>query len=277
MLARQDKRSRHGKLRAQRQDVSKEIISELKRKAQITSSKLDRKTSDAQAKFESSLRESLDAIKAKPQIYAEFPDTEIPASKLVFQAENLNFRFHGAPAPLWATPINLAVKGPLKVAVTGGNGAGKSTFLKLLTGEPKLTGEMSGSLKLGNLDYRFIDQSLEMIDRSKSVLENASFASSKNHALIRNLLAQFLFTGDQVNQIAGTLSGGEKLRMALAMSLLADPVPQLLILDEPTNNIDITNLEFMEAALEKFKGALIVVSHDTTFLEHIGINCWLHL
>lgn len=277
MLARQEKRSRHGKARAERQDDSKEIISGLKRKAQLTVSRLDKRTSEAHADSDLNFRESLAALKSKPQIYADFPETEIPASKLVLLAENLNFKFAGEPAPLWGAPISLTVKGPMKVAITGGNGAGKSTFLRLLIGDPESPGEQSGTVQLGNLNFRFIDQSLAIVDRAKSVLENTRSKSQKDQGELRNLLAQFLFTGDKVHQTAGTLSGGEKLRLAFAISLLADPAPQILILDEPTNNIDITNLEFIEAALEKFKGALFVVSHDMTFLENIGIDLWIDL
>ncbi len=214
----------------------------------------------------------MEAIKVKPLIYAEFPETVIPNSKLVFETRDMNFRFSNSESPLWSKPLNLVVKGPSKVAIDGLNGSGKSTFLNLLTSQSGLNGQMTGHLKLGNLNYSYIDQRLTVIDQEKSVLENVERHTKKSVVELRNLLAQFLFNGKTVNQLAGTLSGGEKLRLALAKSLLADPAPQLLILDEPTNNIDVTNLEFLEAALEKFKGALIVVSHDVKFVENINVD-----
>jgi ATPase subunit of ABC transporter with duplicated ATPase domains len=130
---------------------------------------------------------------------------------------------------------------------------------------------------MGDVEYGFIDQQTLILDDGKTVFQNAYETSQRSVIEIRNLLAQFLFPGKNADQVVSTLSGGERLRAALAKVMISDPVPQLLILDEPTNNLDLANLEFLEIALSQFNGALIVVSHDVTFLEKIGIGETLKL
>jgi ATPase subunit of ABC transporter with duplicated ATPase domains len=122
-----------------------------------------------------------------------------------------------------------------------------------------------------------MDQHSSILDDNLTVLDNARSGSAKSIAEIRNLLAQFLFQGDKALQIVSTLSGGERLRASLAKILLADPAPQVLIMDEPTNNLDIMNIEFLEEALSHFQGAILVISHDFTFLEGIRITDELRL
>jgi ATPase subunit of ABC transporter with duplicated ATPase domains len=211
-------------------------------------------------------------LKVDQTIYADFPETEIPAGKLVFEARDLNFRYDGASREVWKNTLTFSMKGASRVVITGHNGSGKTTFLNLLTGFQKPNGTVSGSLKLGDVAFGLVDQHAVLLDQNKTVFENVYETSRKGVVEIRNLLAQFLFPGKKADQIASTLSGGERVRAALAKILISDPAPQLLILDEPTNNLDMLNLEFLESALSKFKGAMIIVSHDFTFLDKIGIT-----
>uniref|UniRef100_UPI00278C0788 ATP-binding cassette domain-containing protein n=1 Tax=Streptomyces sp. KL118A TaxID=3045153 RepID=UPI00278C0788 len=111
-----------------------------------------------------------------------------------------------------------------------------------------------------------------------TVAENvAAYAPDATNNRIRARLARFLFKGARADQRAGTLSGGERFRAALAALLLAEPAPQLLMLDEPTNNLDMASAKQLSTALESYEGALIVASHDLPFLESIGITRWLLL
>ncbi len=152
-----------------------------------------------------------------------------------------------------------------KIAVVGVNGAGKSSFLKVLAGK---TEPSSGSVTLGagvNLGY-FSQHAMEVLDPKLTVFDTLQgVLPQANIGVIRNLLAAFLFRGEEVDKKVASLSGGEKSRLVLA-SLLARPL-NLLILDEPTNHLDIQSRETLLQALRKFTGTVLLVSHDRHFLR----------
>lgn len=125
---------------------------------------------------------------------------------------------------------------------------------------------------------RFLPQRLDVLDGELSVAENvARFAPGATNNRVRARLARFLFRGARADQQASTLSGGERFRAALAALMLAEPAPQLLMLDEPTNNLDMASVRQLTSALESYEGALVVASHDLPFLESLGITRWLML
>ena len=166
----------------------------------------------------------------------------------------------------------LDLRGPERVALIGRNGAGKTTLLRTIAGElSPVAGEAHAHVPL-----RFLPQRLDVIDGELSVAENvARFAPAATNNRVRARLARFLFRGARADQQAATLSGGERFRAALAALMLAEPAPQLLMLDEPTNNLDMASVRQLTTALESYEGALIVASHDLPFLESIGITRWL--
>jgi ATPase subunit of ABC transporter with duplicated ATPase domains len=168
----------------------------------------------------------------------------------------------------------LIVRGPERIALTGPNGAGKTTLAKMITGE----------LTAGSLTVRlpvpagYLPQRLDVLDGSLTVAENVRAAApSASVNEVRAGLARFLFRGSRADQLAGSLSGGERFRAVLASLLLATPPPQLLLLDEPTNNLDMASARQLTEALSCYRGALIVVSHDLPFLRSIAITRWLRL
>jgi ATP-binding cassette subfamily F protein 3 len=152
-----------------------------------------------------------------------------------------------------------------KIAVVGVNGAGKSTFLKVLTGQ---TPPSVGSVVLGanvNLGY-FSQHAMDILDPKKSVFTTVQEALPQaSIGVVRNLCAAFLFQGDDVDKRVDKLSGGEKSRLVLA-TLLARPL-NFLVLDEPTNHLDIQSREILLEALQNFAGTVVLVSHDRHFLR----------
>ncbi len=154
-----------------------------------------------------------------------------------------------------------------KVAVVGVNGAGKSTFLKVMAGE---TEPSAGTVALGanvNLGY-FSQQAMDVLDPKKSVFETVhDVIPQASIGVVRNLCAAFLFQGDAVDKRIDKLSGGEKSRVVLA-TLLARPI-NLLVLDEPTNHLDIQSREILLEALQSFTGTVVLVSHDRHFLRSL--------
>lgn len=159
------------------------------------------------------------------------------------------------------------VKGD-RIAIVGVNGAGKSTFSRLISGgeEPS-----SGSVTMGrHTQIAFFSQThADDLDPEKTVLECVEGAATRESApMVRNLLGCFLFRGDDVHKRVGVLSGGERSRVALVCMLLHPA--NFLILDEPTNDLDIVTLGILEEYLRAFKGCVIVVSHDRYFVDKVA-------
>jgi ATP-binding cassette subfamily F protein 3 len=182
----------------------------------------------------------------------------------VLNVENLSVGYEMQPL---ASGISLAVRRGERLGIIGPNGSGKTTFLRTLTGriEP-----IFGSFTWGaNVKVDYFDQELANLDPGSSVLgEIASIAGQVSEGELRNYLARFLFSGDEVFKQVGVLSGGEKSRLALAKIIYGRS--NVLVLDEPTNHLDIASREALEQALSEYGGTIITVSHDRYFLDRIA-------
>ncbi len=160
--------------------------------------------------------------------------------------------------------INIDIKRSEKVALIGDNGTGKTTILKIING---LLPPDNGEIRLGtNVHIGYYDQEQQVLSPDKTILEEISDTwPTMTHTRIRNVLAAFLFTGDDVFKTIRDLSGGERGRVSLAKLMLSDA--NLLILDEPTNHLDIMSREILENALKAYDGTLLFVSHDRYFIN----------
>jgi ATPase subunit of ABC transporter with duplicated ATPase domains len=265
-IQRQEKRNQRGVAAAARGGMPKILIGGRKRRAQVTTGKIDVATIE---RVNAGVREAYEAyqdLKIDPVMYADLIGQEIPSQKLVAEARDFNIRFHDW---LYQEDLNFSWRGNLRLALKGENGSGKSTLIKALLGE---NFESRGELRRGGLSTLYLDQKCAVLDDTKNVFENIRDVCFLDESEIRNGLAKFLFTKDKVFQAVSSLSGGERLRAALARGLLSTTKPELLILDEPTNNLDLENVEFLENLVREFKGALLIISHDQIFLENCGVT-----
>jgi ATPase subunit of ABC transporter with duplicated ATPase domains len=223
------------------------------------------------------LNEAEHSVRDDAEIRVDLPATTVPAGRTVLTLTGLSTpSWHpaalAAPAP--SALAHLVVRGPERIALTGPNGAGKTTLLRAIAGlapRPGLT------VRLGAV-VGYLPQRLDLLDDSLTVVDNvrtAAPAASVNE--VRASLARFLFRSERADRVAGTLSGGERFRAVLAALLLAQPAPQLLLLDEPTNNLDLASVRQLSQALEGYRGAILVASHDLPFLRSAGITRWLRL
>jgi ATPase subunit of ABC transporter with duplicated ATPase domains len=197
----------------------------------------------------------------------DLPPSRLPAGKPVLGFDDVAFAYPGAPPVLHGLSFRIA--GPERVAVVGPNGAGKTTVLKLAAGELEPT---SGGVARG-VRIAFLDQQTALLRDDETLVEaflRLNAAATPN--VVRAALARFLFRNTAAEKPAAALSGGERLRAALACVLMGDQPPGLLILDEPTNHLDLDSIGAVEAALAGYDGALLVVSHDPDFLTAIGIG-----
>jgi ATPase subunit of ABC transporter with duplicated ATPase domains len=180
-------------------------------------------------------------------------------------------------ARLTGTNHEFVVQGPERVALIGANGVGKTTLLEALARPASArSGRASALAYTDRIGY--LTQRLDTLDDTASVLDNVRAAApAVPPGEVRNRLARFLIRGKSVDRPAAGLSGGERFRVSLAQLLLADPPPQLLILDEPTNNLDLGSVDQLVSALTGYRGGLIVVSHDDAFLARLNLTRWLEL
>jgi len=163
--------------------------------------------------------------------------------------------------------VDLLIRGRDRVALMGENGSGKSTLLRCLTGHMAF----EGSVRMGpSVRAGLLSQESEELPLDRSVLEVFRSRTEMYEDQARTYLHKFLFTGHEVFQPIGTLSFGQRSKLALAMLILSDA--NLLLLDEPTSHLDLPALEAIEDALAQYQGPLLLISHDRYFVERVGIT-----
>lgn len=208
-----------------------------------------------------------DRIEILQPFSVRLPSTGLPPGRIVLQVDDVSAGYL-ADRPVF-TGLSLTISGPERVAVTGRNGSGKTTFLSLITGK---IAPWSGTVRV-QTDFAMLDQQVSLLDAEMSIRDNFRRLNPQaGENACRAALARFMFRADAALQRVSSLSGGQMLRAGLACVLGGDSLPPLLILDEPTNHLDIESIETVEAGLRAYDGALLVVSHDEAFLEAIGIT-----
>jgi ATPase subunit of ABC transporter with duplicated ATPase domains len=215
--------------------------------------------------------EARERAQEREELRVELAPSGLPAGKEVLRAEGVAWRPPGADRPL-LEDVTLRLRGPERVAVTGPNGCGKSSLLRILGG--RVTPDR-GRVVVGVPPERvaWLDQTAALLDRGRSVLQAVRGSHpDMGPQEARHVLARFLFAGDAAAAPVETLSGGERMRAALACVLGGRRAPALLLLDEPTNHLDLDARETVEEVVAGFDGALVVVSHDPAFLEGVGVE-----
>ncbi|MFC0315850.1 ATP-binding cassette domain-containing protein [Gordonia phosphorivorans] len=239
-------RRRRTAARAQREKRVPPIAAGLRaNKAQVSAGKLERGQRDsvAAARADWADLRAADRRSATPTLRLENPDL-------------------GSGTQVVVDP-RLPITGPERVLVAGGNGTGKSRLLASLTADPAAI----------VVPYVFVPQMISFADEDRTVAEAAcAVARDAEPERVHAHLARFGFVGDRSQRRLSELSGGERLRTGLALALSATPNPSLLILDEPTNNLDLGTVEALVAVLSEWTGALVLVSHDRGFVERVGVD-----
>ncbi|MFJ8151517.1 ABC-F family ATP-binding cassette domain-containing protein [Streptomyces sp. NPDC094468] len=260
------RRKRYGQKMYEQKREPKIVMGARRRAAQESAGKHRIMHEERLSEARERLDEAVEAVRDDDEIRVDLPHTAVPPGRGVLTLENLEL-VHGS-----RVRGILDLRGPERIALVGRNGAGKTTLLRTIAGELEpVAGEAHAHVPL-----RFLPQRLDVLDGELTVAENvARFAPGATNNGVRARLARFLFRGARADQRAATLSGGERFRAALAALLLAEPAPQLLMLDEPTNSLDMASVRQLTSALESYQGALIVASHDLPFLESAGITRWL--
>ncbi len=259
-------RARQGRKAAETKGLPKIVAGARKRAAQESAGKHRILHEERLAQARERLENAEEGVRDDDEIRVDLPHTAVPPRRRVLSLRDL--------LPRYGERVDLEVQGPERIALMGRNGAGKTTLLDTVAGavEPR-EGEV-----LRHVPLRYLPQRLDILDESLSIAENVRLlAPSAGLQRVRAQLARFLFRKERPDQRVDTLSGGERFRASLAALMLAEPAPQLLMLDEPTNNLDLASVRQLTSALESYRGALLVASHDRPFLRDLGITRWLYL
>ncbi|HET7229058.1 MAG TPA: ABC-F family ATP-binding cassette domain-containing protein [Longimicrobium sp.] len=271
MRERQDRRDSRGKAQALKGGAPRIWLGMQRERSEGTRGRVldtgERIVADGRARFDAARAR----VEERARMALDLPSTGLAPGKVIVEMEAVSVLRPGAgrSAP---DCVSLRITGPERVAIAGPNGSGKTTLLHVIEGTLLPT---SGTVRLGldAGDVAFFDQHARRLRPGASVLESYRERNQTvGETEARHALARFLFEGDAVHQSTETLSGGQRLRAALACTLNGWRPPKLLLLDEPTNHLDLDSLAALEDVLNGYDGALIVVSHDRAFLEAIGVE-----
>ena len=229
------------------------------------------KKTDAVARELSELRKELPGVDS---MKCGFDDSSVHKGKTLVSAAGVNFRLGEGTIDertLWKQPLSFVVSAGERIRIEGANGSGKTTLLKLMLGELQAS---EGAITRAFDKTLTIDQDYSPVNVARTVYEQAQ--TFNDSALleheVKTRLNRFLFSKNDWDKSCLSLSGGEKMRLLLCCLTIDAAPPDMIILDEPTNNLDIRNMEILTSAVNEYRGTLLVVSHDEYFLNRINVN-----
>lgn len=198
-----------------------------------------------------------------------FDNSALHKNKILINVSGMNFGYNSQF--LWKENLSFQILSGERIALKGPNGSGKTTLIKLLLGQIDVS---IGKLSRADFKSVYIDQDYSIVNTTLTVYEQAqrSNTSRLEEHEIKIRLSRFLFPKEYWEISCRELSGGEKMRLTLCCLTIAGKSPDLIVLDEPTNNLDIQNVEVLIASLLEYEGTMIVVSHDEAFLKDIGVE-----
>ncbi|MFR0690021.1 ABC-F family ATP-binding cassette domain-containing protein [Enterobacterales bacterium AE_CKDN230030158-1A_HGKHYDSX7] len=263
---RQEHRQAKGRRDAKEANQAKILVDRQKERSQGSIARLATQHDERRERLAREVQEAFDQVCEDTAVVLNAPDCALPQARGVLLLEGLRLPFGNA------APLDLQLSGPRRVAVTGRNGNGKSTLLKVVAGA---LSPAAGSCEV-KVRSAYLDQHLAALLPERSVLELLQQRNGvADPAVLRTRLAQLGLPASRVGLPSSLLSGGERLKAALACELYAEHPAQLLLLDEPDNHLDLPSREALEMLLRQYRGALLVVSHDPAFLDRLGLEARL--
>jgi ATPase subunit of ABC transporter with duplicated ATPase domains len=266
-LERQQRQNVRGNRQQRKEGTPKAMINKMKNDSERTSARLNDVHAEKTKAIERELTELRKELPAIEGMKFGFDNSSLHFGKTLIRADKLNFGYKDTM--LWKQDLTFNIKSGERIVLHGSNGSGKTTLIKIILGELQPT---TGTIFRAENNAIYIDQDYSLIDNRLTVYEQSqkfNTCSLQEHE-IKIRLNRFLFSKDDWNKSCNSLSGGEKMRLMLCCLTISNHAPDIIVLDEPTNNLDIRNIEILTAAINEYRGTLIVVSHDTYFLKQIN-------
>lgn len=271
---RQQKLDARGKKKQEKAGVPKILMNKLKNDAEKSTSKIKTVHADKITGISKELQNLRSSLPDIDKMKFGFDNSSLHKGKILFRAEDINFSYGNRL--LWNKKLSFQITSGERIVVKGLNGSGKTTLIKIILGE---LAPISGSVFCADSHSVYIDQDYSLINNHLRVYEQAqNFNTSAllEHE-IKIRLNRFLFSQEYWDKPCLALSGGEKMRLMLCCLTIGNHAPDIIVLDEPTNNLDIQNIEILTAAINEYQGTLIVVSHDDYFIEQINVGRTINL
>lgn len=268
-LEKQQKLDARGKGKQDKAGVARIMMNTMRNKAENSTSKMKGIHEERIGGITQDLQELRANRPDIDKMKLGFDDSSSHKGKVMFSAEEVNFSY-GANM-IWKEALSFKIISGERILLKGNNGSGKTTLIKIITGA---IGPSVGKVNSVINKPVYIDQDYSLIDNGLTVYEQAQRfnASAQEEHDIKMRLNRFLFGREAWDKNCNALSGGERMRLMLCCLTIDSSPPDIIILDEPTNNLDIQNIEILTAAINEYKGALVIVSHDETFIEQLTID-----
>ena len=282
-VERRDKQNVRGEKNNIKKGVPRIVLNALQGKSEKSTSKLNSTHQEKAEKLTGERNQLRSSLSPTAILKTDFNSSSLHTGKILVTAKEINFGYHpnsdsndiqdnnDFKQQLWQTPISFQLKSGDRLRIEGANGSGKTTLLKLITGQLQ---PQEGNLTRMEFTYVYLNQEYSIIDDRNSILEQAYAFNNRNlpEHEIKIILNRYLFPASEWDKSCRKLSGGEKMRLAFCCLMINNNTPDMFILDEPTNNLDIQSIEIITATIKNYTGTVIAISHDDYFIQEIGIE-----
>lgn len=282
-VERRDKQNVRGEKNNIKKGVPRIVLNALQGKSEKSTSKLNSTHQEKAEKLTGERNQLRSSLSPTATLKTDFNSSSLHTGKILVTAKEINFGYHpnsdsndiqdnnDFKQQLWQTPISFQLKSGDRLRIEGANGSGKTTLLKLITGQLQ---PQEGNLTRMEFTYVYLNQEYSIIDDRNSILEQAYAFNNRNlpEHEIKIILNRYLFPASEWDKSCRKLSGGEKMRLAFCCLMISNNTPDMFILDEPTNNLDIQSIEIITATIKNYTGTVIAISHDDYFIQEIGIE-----
>lgn len=280
---RRDKQNVRGEKSNIKKGVPRIVLNALQGKSEKSTSKLTGVHQEKAEKLTNERNQLRGSLSPTAALKTDFNSSSLHTGKILVTAKEINFSYHSnsinndiqensiSKQQLWQAPVSFQLKSGDRLRIEGANGSGKTTLLKLITGQLQ---PQEGTLTRTDFSYVYLNQEYSIIDDRNSILEQAYAFNSRNlpEHEIKIILNRYLFPASEWDKSCRKLSGGEKMRLTFCCLMISNNTPDMFILDEPTNNLDIQSIEIITATIKNYAGTVIAISHDNYFIQEIGVE-----
>ena len=274
-MERQSKHDSRGEKINQKKGIARIMMDNLKDQAEKSTAGLKKTHEGKLSGLSDDLTEIRSKIVQRNEFKLNFENAKLHSGKILIDAKEINFSYPEKEL-LWNKNKTFQIRSNERIGIRGDNGSGKTTLIRLIIGQYEPT---KGSINRSGFHSVFVDQEYSIIQNDLSVYEQIQEFNSRKlqEYEIKTILNRFLFPKEFWDKKNIHLSGGEKMRLLLACMQVNNNTPDLFILDEPTNNLDIQSMEILTNALKEYEGTIILISHDAYFSREIRIERFIEL